>query len=99
MALLEGAFSWKGIWGDSWAIMPIMVARAIPEKTGARICELESGPPDEIIYYIVGPRRKPELVQSFIKRRMDFIFHHFAIGHRKNGKIRVKSMMKYVTIC
>lgn len=66
MALLEGAFSWKGVWGDSWAITPIIVARAISEKTGVRICELESGPPDEIIYYIVGPKRKPELTQSFL---------------------------------
>lgn len=66
MALLEGAFSWKGEWGDSWAIAPIMVAKAISEKMGVCICELEDGPPDEIIYYIVGPRRKPELVQSFL---------------------------------
>lgn len=67
MALLEGALFWKGTWGDSWAIVPIIVANAISEKTGTRICELESGPPDEIVYYIVGPKRKPQLVQSFLE--------------------------------
>ena len=76
MALLEGVFSGGGIWEDSWAVAPVIVARAISEKTGARICELESGPPDEIIYYIVGPKRKPELTQSFLECLKTELSHH-----------------------
>ena len=66
MSLLEAAFSWRGEWGDSWAIAPILVAQKIAEKTGARICELEEGPPDEIIYYLQGRKRKPELTAAFL---------------------------------
>jgi len=66
MTLLEAAFSWQDGWGDSWAVAPALVARVIAEKTGARICTLEDGPPEEIIYFLLGRRRKPELVQSFL---------------------------------
>lgn len=66
MSLLEEVFSWRGEWGDSWAVAPILVARAIERKTGARICALEEGPPDEIVYYLLGRRRKPELTGAFL---------------------------------
>lgn len=66
MSMLEEAFSWRGEWGNSWAVAPVLVARVIAEKTGARICSLEEGPPDEIIYYLQGRRRKPELTQTFL---------------------------------
>lgn len=46
--------------------MPIIVSRAISKMTGVSICELENGPPDEIIYYIVRSKHKPELTQSFL---------------------------------
>lgn len=67
MSLLEEAFSWQGDWGDSWAVAPIMVARVIARRTGARICALEDGPPEEIIYYLRGRRRKPELTGAFLR--------------------------------
>ena len=66
MALLEELFTWQGSWEDSWAIVPVIVARALAEKTGVRLLELQEGPPDEIIYYLQGPQRKPGLVQSFL---------------------------------
>ena len=66
MSLLEAAFSWQGDWGDSWAVAPALVARIIAEKTGTEICTLDDGPPEEIIYYLQGRRRKPELVQAFL---------------------------------
>lgn len=66
MVVLEQVFSWNGNWADSWAVAPVLVARVIAEKTGARICQLEEGPPEEIIYSLQGRRRKPELVQPFL---------------------------------
>lgn len=67
MSVLEQAFLWKGDWGDSWAIAPVLVARRIAERTGARICTLEDGPPEEIIYSLQGRKRKPELTGAFLK--------------------------------
>ncbi len=66
MTLLEQAFSWHGSWDDIWAIAPAPVARSVAEKTGAHICGMEEGPPEEIIYYLLGRRRKPELTQTFL---------------------------------
>ena len=66
MSLLEAAFSWGENWGDSWAVAPALVARVIAEKTGAHICTLAEGPPEEIVYYLLGRRRKPALVQTFL---------------------------------
>lgn len=66
MSLLEESFSWRNDWGDSWAVAPALVARIIAEKTGAHLCTLQDGPPEEIIYYLQGRRRKPGLVQAFL---------------------------------
>lgn len=65
MSMLEEVFSWRGDWADSWAVAPVMVARAVAEKTGAHICQLE-GAPEEIIYTLQGRRRKPELTRAFL---------------------------------
>lgn len=67
MTMLEEVFFWRGDWADIWAVTPVMVARAVAEKTGARICALEEGPPDEIVYTLQGRRRKPELTQAFLE--------------------------------
>ena len=67
MSMLEEVFSWRGDWADIWAVAPVMVARAVAQKTGARICALEDGPPDEIIYTLRGRKRKPELTQAFLE--------------------------------
>lgn len=66
MTMLEEVFSWRGDWADIWAVAPVMVARAVAQKTGAHICALEDGPPDEIIYTLRGRKRKPELTQAFL---------------------------------
>ncbi len=66
-SLMEGAFSWRGKWENSWAIAPVLTAQMIASRTGARICGLEDGPPDEIIYYLLGQRRKEKLVESFLE--------------------------------
>ena len=66
MSLLEDFFRWREEWSDSWAIAPALVAQALRERTGAEVRALEEGPPDEIIYYLMGRRRKPELTRAFL---------------------------------
>lgn len=67
MALLESFFSWRGSWADSWAVTPMSAALAIRERVGIQILELEEGPPDERIFYLLGQRRKPELTSAFLE--------------------------------
>lgn len=62
MALLEDFFSW----GSSWAIMPLSAARSIAAKHPATLHTLRDGPPDRIIYYLQGRKRKPELTARFL---------------------------------
>lgn len=66
MSLLEDFLSWRDSWSDSWAIVPAMVALALRDKCGVEIRTLEEAPPDEIIYYLLGPRRKRELIRAFL---------------------------------
>ena len=66
MSLLEDFFRWREEWSDSWAIAPALVAQALGGRTGAEVRTLEEGPPDEIIYYLMGRRRKPELTRAFL---------------------------------
>lgn len=66
MSLLEEFFSWEDIWTDSWAIAPAMVAHALQKTRRVEIRALKEGPPDEIIYYLQGRRRKPELTRIFL---------------------------------
>lgn len=66
MSLLEDFFRWRGDWADSWAVTPMSVALALREKIGVELRELENGPPDERIYYLLGRRRKPELTAEFL---------------------------------
>lgn len=66
MSLLEDFFSWKDGWADSWAIAPATVALALRRRCGAELRELEEGPPDERIYYLLGRRRKPALTRAFL---------------------------------
>jgi DNA-binding transcriptional LysR family regulator len=76
-SLLEDFFSWQGSWADSWAIAPAMVAHALEDRQGAKLHTLEQGPPDEIIYYLLGRRRKPELTCAFLS-----CLHRQLGGHR-----------------
>jgi DNA-binding transcriptional LysR family regulator len=66
MSLLEDFFRWQDGWADSWAVAPAMVAQALREKVGVEVRPLEEGPPDEIIYYLLGRRRKPALIRAFL---------------------------------
>ena len=66
MSLLESFFSWQGGWADSWAVTPMSVALAMRERVPIQILELEEGPPDERIYYLLGRRRKQELLDAFL---------------------------------
>lgn len=66
MSLLEEFFSWQGGWRDSWAVAPSVVAVPLAGKLGLDLRRLEEGPPDEIIYYLLGPRRKEELTRDFL---------------------------------
>lgn len=67
MSLLEQFFSWQGSWADSWAAAPMSVALAMRRRVDIRILELEEGPPEEQIFYLLGPRRKPELTGAFLE--------------------------------
>lgn len=66
MSLLEEFFSWQDSWKDSWAIAPALVAVPLAKKLGLTIRTLENGPADEIIYYLLGPRRKEPLIRAFL---------------------------------
>jgi len=66
MSLLEEFFSWQDSWWDSWAIAPAVVAVPLSGKLGLTIRRLENGPADEVIYYLLGPRRKEELTRAFL---------------------------------
>lgn len=66
MSLLEEFFSWQDSWWDSWAIAPALVAVPLSQKLGLTVHTLENGPADEIIYYLLGPRRKEALTQIFL---------------------------------
>lgn len=63
MSMLESFFRWT----DSWAITPLSVASAIQDRCAVSIHRMEDGPPDRIIYYLLGQRRKPELTAAFLK--------------------------------
>jgi DNA-binding transcriptional LysR family regulator len=62
MALLESFFRWA----KGWAITPLTVAKALQTNCDVTLHQLEDGPPDRIIYYLLGRRRKPEMTAAFL---------------------------------
>ena len=54
MSIMEEAIGWE----DNWLIAPASVAHAMARRGGAALRPLQDGPPDRIIYYLLGPRRK-----------------------------------------
>lgn len=66
MSLLEEFFSWQAGWWDSWAIAPSVAAVPLSKKPGLTIRRLDCGPGDEIIYYLLGPRRREALTRDFL---------------------------------
>lgn len=45
---------------------PSTVALGLQRRQRAQLRRLEDGPPDEIIYYLLGRRRKAELTRAFL---------------------------------
>ena len=54
MSLMEDAIQWE----DNWLIAPASVAASLVRSGRAQLHILQEGPPDRIIYYLLGPRRK-----------------------------------------
>ena len=50
----------------AWAVVPASVARRLPQGQGIQRCKLEQGPPDRIIYALLGQIRKP-LMDDFLE--------------------------------
>ena len=67
MSLLEEFFSWRYNWPDSWAVVPAVAAVPLARKLGLVIRTLDSGPTDEIIYYLRGPRQEETLISTFLE--------------------------------
>lgn len=67
MSLLEEFFSWRDNWPDSWAVVPAVAAVPLARKLGLVIRTLDSGPADEIIYYLRGPRQEEILISTFLE--------------------------------
>lgn len=63
MSMLENFFHWS----KSWAIAPFSVARNIQARCPVELHHLQDGPPDRIIYYLLGRRRKSELIDAFLR--------------------------------
>jgi len=60
MSLLE-----KFLVKENWAIVPLTVARRLKHKN-LSICQIEEGPDDRIIYYLISSNRKQELIDHFL---------------------------------
>ena len=54
MSLMEEAILWE----DCWLIAPASVVSALVQSGQAKLHTIQSGPPERIIYYLLGPRRK-----------------------------------------
>lgn len=66
MGLLEEFLSWRGLWPDSWAVAPAVAAVPLARKLGLVLRRLESGPADDVIYYLRGSRCREELTRAFL---------------------------------
>ena len=63
MTLLEFCLLWQ----DTWAIVPTSVAHSLSRLSYIRTYDLESGPPDRIIYYLRGNNKKQSLVTELLR--------------------------------
>lgn len=63
MSLLESFLSWT----NGWAVTPLTVAQSIQRRCAVAIHPLEEGPPDRIIYYLLGRKRNPDLTAAFLR--------------------------------
>lgn len=69
MSLLEEFLFWQ----DNWAIVPASVAHNLESKGGIAVREIEDGPSDRIIYYLLGEDRKPGTVNAFLNCLKGFL--------------------------
>lgn len=63
MSLMEEAIQWE----DNWLIAPASVASALVGRGQAALHTLLDGPPDRIIYYLLGPRRKASQTDRLLR--------------------------------
>ena len=67
MSLMEEAIQWE----DNWLIAPASVAAALVQCGRAQLHILQEAPPDRIIYYLLGPRRKRTQTQRLLSLLQD----------------------------
>lgn len=53
-------------WGNNWAVVPVSAAHQLQKRIGVVILPMQEAPPDRIIYYLVGAKRKSEPVRRFL---------------------------------
>lgn len=63
MALMESFLTQENV----WAVAPMSAAAAVCRRADLAVYRLEEGPPDRIIYYLTGKRRKTEVVDAFLR--------------------------------
>ena len=62
MSLLEHFLKGKG----AWAVVPASAAAKLRNNSELRVCRLLEGPPDRVIYYLLGRRRRKEGIRCFL---------------------------------
>lgn len=63
MALMESFLTQEQV----WAVVPVSAAAAVCQRSDLAVSWLEDGPPDRIIYYLTGKRKKAEIVEAFLR--------------------------------
>ncbi|MBP2032019.1 DNA-binding transcriptional LysR family regulator [Clostridium algifaecis] len=53
----------------NWAVVPVSVALKIAKTVDIEVCKIEDGPPDRIIYYILG--KQPKKLIKFLLQLLD----------------------------
>lgn len=54
-------------WSDNWAIMPASLAYQLQESIGVVTRDMHEGPPDRLIYYLLGKQRKPAMTRFYLQ--------------------------------
>ena len=62
MNLLEQILTWP----DTWAVVPESVAFRLSSLDYISVHEIQSPPPERIIYYLKGDSKKDELIRLFL---------------------------------
>ena len=67
--VLDSLISTEG----AWAVVPLSVAEKVSESSNVSIYEIDDGPSDRIIYYIVRPGKRNKLADDFLDSARDVI--------------------------